>query len=328
MAPFRRLIGLAMLALVGGFFIWAGGNPSLFIDVPHLIFMVGVLFGATVLCFPLPQVIDAFSVLTSAEADRVSAETRSRRIAVFSRLYQLSWGAGLTLCLFRLIAMLGDLSDPASIGSGMAVSLTAPLYGAVFAEFVFNPLQQVAMNQRVIVENDNEPGGRRGSKGPHKMPPATDLPNQNGLWRGVTTVAVLLAFLLLPIVSFSEIKKEDAFSPEQEATYLRYLYGDEAPTSNAVSPRLNLSGKRLEDDPEQVLSELRARYGITESQHTPAARAAIQDGVNELRRKIDALVPPEGLSEQDKALWRLEQLPQLLERVPREEPSISELPWD
>jgi chemotaxis protein MotA len=39
-----------------------------------------------------------------------------------------------------LINMLGNLSDPAALGTGMALALLTTLYGAFFANVFFNPI--------------------------------------------------------------------------------------------------------------------------------------------------------------------------------------------
>ena len=47
---------------------------------------------------------------------------------------------GMIGTLVGLVAMLGNLSDPSQIGSGMAVALLTTLYGAIMANMVFLPL--------------------------------------------------------------------------------------------------------------------------------------------------------------------------------------------
>lgn len=222
-----RLIGLNILILV----IWAGlalgGNMGVYFDIPSIVFVIGVLIGGALLCFPITQLVDAFLATMQAEASApVNNWQRQQRIAVFARLYQLAWGGGLVAALLGLIGMLSDLSDPASIGAGMAVALIAPAYGALLAEFIFNPMQQIVMNQRPM----NDPDGGKGETLNTPVPSN----GQSALFKGVAVIAVIVSMFMVPIVSFSEIKKEDALSPEAEATYLRYLYGDDAVSSTAA----------------------------------------------------------------------------------------------
>lgn len=309
MAFARRFIGFLILLLAVLLMASMSGNFSLFVDVPNLIIMGGLLIGGTLVCFSVRQVIDAFTgTLAGADAAPASARVRLQRIAVFARLYQMAWGAGLVVALLTMIAMLGDLSDPASIGTGMAVALTAPAYGAVLAEFVFNPLQQIAMNQPVRPDDNGTPGSTEADTPVPK-------PGQSGLWRGVTTVAVMLAFLLLPIVSFSEIKKEDAFSPQQEATYLRYLYGDDVGASAGMSPRLEASERQREREYRVLVDQLREVYRKPGAQLSEEERIRSEALIHEITMNITSSPMPEGVDPNQSHLWRLHLLEKLAEKI-------------
>lgn len=169
--------------------------------------------------------MDAIKAAAQAEAALpVSDWRREQRIAVFARLYQLAWGGGLVGALVSLIAMLSDLSAPASIGAGMAVALLAPAYGALLAEFIFNPAQQMVMNQQPIDAGPSQGESERPTNRPSPVPPR----GQTALFKGVAVIAIVVTMFMVLIVSFSEIKKEAALDPVTEAVYLRYLYGDDA----------------------------------------------------------------------------------------------------
>ncbi len=226
-----RLVGLNILVLLLWAYAALGGKLGIYVDIPSIFLVLGAIVGGAMMCFPLSVLHDAFTAAIFVEsAPRANAWQRQMRMAVFARLYQLSWGGGLVGALTGLIAMLADLSDPESIGAGMAVALVAPAYGALLAEFVFNPMQQLVMNQPPI----DDPGQGNGQTATVPSP----LPSgQSSLFKGVAVIAVMVSLFMVPIVSFSEVKKEDTFSPDQEAAYLRYLYGDKAPESHAVSAR-------------------------------------------------------------------------------------------
>lgn len=49
---------------------------------------------------------------------------------------------GMIGTLMGLIMMLSDMSDPSSIGKGMAVALITTLYGAIAANVVFQPFAE------------------------------------------------------------------------------------------------------------------------------------------------------------------------------------------
>jgi len=182
------------------------------------------------LSFRPGQLSEAIALaVAGGSAQPVSPAQRRVCAAVFGRAYQLAWGAGLLGTLLGLIAMLADLSDPAAIGAGMAVALLTTAYGAMLAEFLFAPLQQSVLNHPVR----DEPTEHRGEDAESIAGGAP-----SGLWRGVAVVALLVAVFFVPIVSFSEIKSEDQLRPEEEARYLRYLYGEDAADSPTARERL------------------------------------------------------------------------------------------
>lgn len=63
---------------------------------------------------------------------------------------------GMIGTLIGLVAMLGNMSDPSSIGAGMAVALLTTLYGAVLANAVFLPLAdklEVRNQEEILVKS-------------------------------------------------------------------------------------------------------------------------------------------------------------------------------
>lgn len=62
--------------------------------------------------------------------------------ALLEQLGKFAPAFGMIGTLLGLIIMLGNMSDPSSIGSGMAVALTTTLYGAVLANGSFLPLAE------------------------------------------------------------------------------------------------------------------------------------------------------------------------------------------
>lgn len=62
--------------------------------------------------------------------------------AIFSKWGELAPGFGMLGTLIGLINMLGSLTDPSTIGSGMAVALITTFYGSLLANLVFIPLAQ------------------------------------------------------------------------------------------------------------------------------------------------------------------------------------------
>ena len=283
-----RLIGLNILLVMLLGTAMLGGKLGIYIDIPSIVMVAGVLLGGALLCFPLAQIIDAFSAAARAEsAPPVSEWQRQQRIAVFTRLYQLAWGGGLVGSLIGIIAMLSDLSDPASIGAGMAVALLTSAYGALLAEFIFNPMQQMVMNQ---CPTDEGPGadGRQTDR-----PSPVPSQGQTALFKGVAVIAIIVTMFMVPIVSFSEIKREEALDPVTEAVYLRYLYGDDAASSGGVSQRLEATYQQRQREADAVYARLRE---LMPGKHGSE--------IDERAVMILAIPQRDGIDPEDSHLWR------------------------
>lgn len=92
----------------------------------------------------LNMIIDGAS---AEEAERIVSEEieaiheRHRRaVAILRKGSEISPAMGLVGTLIGLVQMLGNLSDPSTIGPAMAVALLTTLYGALLAYVVFLPL--------------------------------------------------------------------------------------------------------------------------------------------------------------------------------------------
>lgn len=67
---------------------------------------------------------------------------REARLAILASLVRLSQSFGFMGTVVGLIIVLGNLQDTASIGSGVSVALFTTLYGLLFANFIYNPIQR------------------------------------------------------------------------------------------------------------------------------------------------------------------------------------------
>lgn len=232
-----RLIGLHLLILVLVGSIVLGGKTDIYFDIPNLVFVLGLLVGGALLCFPFAQLRDAIKAVSKFESSPApTAWQRQQRIAVFARLYQLAWGGGLVGALISLIAMLSDLSDMASIGAGMAYALLAPAYGALLAEFIFNPMQQIVMNQKP--SGDPGSGDEKAADTPTPVP----APGQSAIFKGVAVITVIVTMFLVPVLSFSQIQKEDnsghTVEEIQEAFDLRSEPADDNDAAHSLIEQL------------------------------------------------------------------------------------------
>jgi chemotaxis protein MotA len=85
-----------------------------------------------------PEVIE--DVLRS-ELDAVATRHKSGK-AVVDQLGRFAPAFGMIGTLMGLIIMLGNMSDPSSIGAGMAVALITTLYGAIMSNLFFLPFAE------------------------------------------------------------------------------------------------------------------------------------------------------------------------------------------
>lgn len=89
-------------------------------------------------------VIDGFSAETVRDIMELEAEWQGQRHwtgkKLFEQMAAFSPAFGMIGTLVGLVQMLQDLSDPSSIGIGMATALLTTLYGAMAANMVFIPL--------------------------------------------------------------------------------------------------------------------------------------------------------------------------------------------
>lgn len=201
--------------------IFIGSDPGGFIDIPSIMIVIGGTFAATLISFPLEEVMQAFKacgktmtnkrtmpeevvgvVVRIAEISRregilalervettnfllkktmqliadtaepglirstmaIEISSLQRRhgisIAVLNKMAGLGPAMGMVGTLIGLVQMLGQLSDPSSLGPAMAVAILTTFYGTVLANLIFGPFAaklkarsaQEVLNLQIIVE--------------------------------------------------------------------------------------------------------------------------------------------------------------------------------
>lgn len=85
-----------------------------------------------------PEVIED---IMRTEMDAVATRHRDGK-SVMDQMGRFAPAYGMIGTLMGLIMMLSDMSDPSTIGSGMAVALITTLYGAIIANVVFMPFAE------------------------------------------------------------------------------------------------------------------------------------------------------------------------------------------
>ncbi len=142
----HTLVGGALLLLIFAWCLNGTGDARMFLDINSLLWVAGVVAAGLWMCFgPFKTVKAIKDAVLGYRYDNIGNFSTS--IAVLARGYQLTWAAGLSGTLLGLVTMLSNMDDPAAIGPGMAVSLLAPIYSLILAEFFFSPLQQVMISR-------------------------------------------------------------------------------------------------------------------------------------------------------------------------------------
>ncbi len=85
-----------------------------------------------------PEVIED---ILRTEMDAIATRHKSGK-AVMDQIGRFAPAYGMIGTLMGLIIMLGNMSDPSSIGAGMAVALITTLYGAIVSNVIFLPFAE------------------------------------------------------------------------------------------------------------------------------------------------------------------------------------------
>ena len=197
------------------------GNLGMFIDIPSVIIVVAITLGGVLMCYPAGRVVDAFTATLKGPGSADAAQRR-QRVGVIALGQQVSWGAGVFGTFSGLIAMLADLSSPSSIGAGMAVALLTLFYAAILAEFVFNPLRQVLMNQL-------------DAGGPDEVDSAAvpSMTSGGGMLRGAAAVLLMVTAFLTLTISFTDIQQTQASEDVVDA--IKESFEPDTPSSTSSS---------------------------------------------------------------------------------------------
>ena len=84
---------------------------------------------------------DSIEAVMRTEMEAISKRHKEGR-SIFDQIARFAPAYGMIGTLMGLIMMLSDMSDPSSIGAGMAVALITTLYGAIVANVGFQPFAE------------------------------------------------------------------------------------------------------------------------------------------------------------------------------------------
>jgi flagellar motor component MotA len=147
-----RSIGLLLMILLVPTAILGKGSLFLFIDVPSFLIVVGGTVGALLFSFG-SGFGTALRALFRASVDKHTLQTG---IEFYDRAktYLIAWGViGFFL---GMVLMLANLTDPDSLGPGLAVSLITVFYGLIFGYGLCMPITCLLQGRLDRLEQPNQ----------------------------------------------------------------------------------------------------------------------------------------------------------------------------
>ena len=129
----------------------ATGDPTVFINMPSMLFVVGGTVALTLFSFPLQNVISSFRYFgytvippkPGADQSKVIGELE-KGIVMFTKMKSYAQATGWVGFLIGLVLMLGsigpDFNELAEIAPNAAVALHTVLYGNIIAYFICMPV--------------------------------------------------------------------------------------------------------------------------------------------------------------------------------------------
>lgn len=134
-----------LFGMIGG-----GGSFYLFIDLPSIFIVFGILIGGVLIAFGIAVPFKAMkNALIGAGVQAI--DELKQYVNFFNLASQLSIAGGIIGTLIGLICMLATMKNPSTIGPSMAVALITALYGIFLSELVFQPLKHALITKSAEV---------------------------------------------------------------------------------------------------------------------------------------------------------------------------------
>jgi len=131
----------------GALVLIAMANPSDFLNVPSVLFVVGGTLALIFFSFPLPNVLSAvryfgYTVIPpkpGADQSKVIGELEIG-IVMFTKIKSYAQATGWVGSLNGLVLILTSIDDPAAIGPSASVALLTVFYGTLIAYWICLPV--------------------------------------------------------------------------------------------------------------------------------------------------------------------------------------------
>ena len=148
-----KITMIAGIIIVAGFLffgILSVGSLVLFIDIPSLLIVGGILIGGTFISYgvavPLKSLNEALF-----RGGVQSLDELKLYVNFFNMASHLSIAGGVVGTLIGLVSLLAHMDDPSFIGPSMSVALITVLYGVALSEFVLLPLKHALITKSAEV---------------------------------------------------------------------------------------------------------------------------------------------------------------------------------
>ena len=131
----------------GALVLIAMANPSDFLNVPSVLFVVGGTLALIFFSFPLPNVLSVgryfgYTVIPpkpGADQSKVIGELEIG-IVMFTKIKSYAQATGWVGALIGLVLILTSIDDPAAIGPSASLALLTVFYGTLIAYWICLPV--------------------------------------------------------------------------------------------------------------------------------------------------------------------------------------------
>lgn len=133
------IVGFIGFWVLIGAAIALGGNPLIFVNVPSIIIVAGVVSCTGLMAFGMKDLLDGVLGLRALVVRVPDEALQEQQAQVLRGLIPSSYAAGGLGTLIGGVQMLAAFDDPSQIGPGMAVAILTVLYSILLAEGVLRP---------------------------------------------------------------------------------------------------------------------------------------------------------------------------------------------
>lgn len=144
-----KLIGLLISLTTFTLLLLLAGFPFMFIDIPSLVIMTGILLGGAIFGYGN----HIFSYIRYSKQDRISSSELFATLDFYNYLSRLTLYAGTLSFAIASVLILAQSTEVKSIGPSIALSLLSCLYGMVLSYLIIQPIKHGVLYQNMNSSN-------------------------------------------------------------------------------------------------------------------------------------------------------------------------------